>query len=111
MECSNELSAHLAVQHLCVALLSVLTTCQDIPNFHWNARILLEVPVECKSINILVYTHNTVLHLSNGLLMQRKLHIHPFRTCPRALHARGHRAYISGNGLIHVYKYYILIIY
>ena len=44
MECSNELSAHLAVQYTDVALLSVLTTCYYIPNFHWNAHILFEVP-------------------------------------------------------------------
>ena len=39
-----ELSAQLALQHKDVALLSALTTCQDIPIFHWNAHILLETP-------------------------------------------------------------------
>ena len=39
MECSNELSVLIAVQHTYVALLSVPRTCQDIPNFHWNAHI------------------------------------------------------------------------
>ena len=48
MECSNELSAYLAVQHLYVALLSVLIACQDIPNLHWNAHILLQALQECK---------------------------------------------------------------
>ena len=70
MECINELSAHLAVQHTDVALPSVLTTCYYIPNFHWNAHILFEAPQECNLECDVIYTHNTISHLSNWFLIQ-----------------------------------------
>ena len=61
MECSDKFSAH-------------FTTCQDIPNFYWNAHILFEVPQECKLECVdkyfSIHTHNTISHLSNGLPIQ-----------------------------------------
>ena len=73
MENSNKLSAHLLVQHLYVALLSVLTTCKEITNFnfemltfyykfHWNVSWNVQLSV--------FHIHNTTLRLSNGLLIQ-----------------------------------------
>ena len=82
MKCSNKLSTHL-VQHMHtdVALLTVLTTCQDIPIFHWNAHILLQVSQGCnlecvgKCFSLNQY-YNTVLHLSYGFLMHSENYIY-----------------------------------
>ena len=63
MECSNELSAHLAGQHTDVALLSH-------SKFPLGCSYLFEVPQECKLECDIIHTHNTISRLSNGFLIQ-----------------------------------------
>ena len=67
MECSNELSAHLAMQHVDVAPLISADNLLQYSKFPLQCSYFI---TSSTGLLILAYNHNTILHLGNGLLIQ-----------------------------------------